>query len=98
VVQDTVALRNFDPADDRCGSEAAEMIETMRCFMSAMPRKRTHRLVHSRRQLFANAVIAASRVAATAYPYLFAGRRPAGVERGHHRASTGLPFPKFFGI
>src|SRR5215472_16249821 len=23
---------------------------------------------------------------------------PAGVERGHHRLSTGLPFPKFFGI
>ena len=30
-------------------------------------------------------------------PYFFAHEAYAGVERGRHRRSTGLPFPKFFG-
>jgi hypothetical protein len=35
-------VRDFNPAYDRFGSKAAEMIGTMRRLMSASPRKRTN--------------------------------------------------------
>jgi hypothetical protein len=57
-------MQNYDPADDRYGSKAGEIIGTMRRTMSAVPPKADIIWIHSRRQLLANAAIAASRVSA----------------------------------
>jgi hypothetical protein len=56
------ALRDFEPADVAFGSFSTNSLGGRIAAMSGMPQKLT--CAHSRRQLLANAAIAASRVAA----------------------------------
>jgi hypothetical protein len=81
ISQGLAALRDFGPAYDRLGSKAALIIEVGRSGMSGMPPKADMR--QSRRQLFANAIIAVLPRSHGSACDSHDARRPASIATGY---------------